>query len=261
MRSLEQVDRWLGKHFERWSANLAGGAHPKETLEIRRDLLTAIGQKVEPKGSGEYVFPYSEVQVKLFAQDADQQAVLEATLVENDALQTDVHDMLRDSGCDPDSVQVLVEITPDPAAAEPFQLTFKRIPKPAKGAAATPPKVRPAAWLYVVKGSAERPEYFIGKDVVFLGRLKEVSAKGGGLRRRNDIAFDDAETTVSREHAHIHFEEGKFRLFHDSGETGTRLFRDGRVVALPATGTRGTQLLSGDEIHLGEARLRFEMGE
>ncbi len=264
MKSLERVDRWIGKHFERWSANLAGGDHPKETLEIRREILTAIGDKVEAKGGGEYVFPYSEITVKLFAQDADRQAALEASFADEDALQSNVRDMLRDAGCAADSVTVKVEAVVEPDLqpdAQPFQLTFKRLEKPAKGLSVTPAKVRPAAWLYVVKGSAERPEYFIGKDVFYVGRLKEVSAKLGGLRRRNDVAFDDAETSVSREHAHIHFEEGKFRLFHDSGEAGTRIFRDGHAVALPATGTRGTQLRSGDEIHLGDARLRFEVGE
>lgn len=260
MKSLESVDRWLGRHFERWSANLGGGEHPKEALEIRREILSAIGDKVEAKGQGEYVFPYSAVTVKLAARDAEQHATFETAFVDDDGLQSQARDMLRDAGCQADSVAVLVQIEDD-VAAPPFEVGFKRIEKAAKGAALTPAKVRPTAWLYVVKGSAERPEYFVGKDLVYLGRLKEVSAKSGGLRRRNDVAFSDEETTVSREHAHIQFEEGKFRLFHDSGETGTRLFRDGRVVALPSTGTRGTQLMSGDEIHLGDARLRFETGE
>ena len=260
MKSLESVDRWLGNHFERWSANLGGGEHPKETLEIRREILTAIGDKVEAKGQGEYVFPYSEVAVKLAARDEGQHATFEAAFVEDDGLQAQARDMLRDAGCQADAISVLVEIEED-ATAPPFQVSFKRVEKPAKGAAVTAAKVRPTAWLYVVKGNAERPEYFIGKDVIYLGRLKEVTAKTGGLRRRNDVAFNDEETTVSREHAHIRFEEGKFRLFHDNGEAGTRLFRDGRVVALPTSGSRGTQLMSGDEIHLGDARLRFETGE
>ena len=261
MKSLEQVDRWLGKHMERWSAKLSGSNQPKETLEIRREILTAIGAKVEAKGSGDYVFPYREIGVKLFASDADQKDVFAAIFADEDALQNDVQELLRDAGCQAAPVHVIVEVTEDPAGVVPFELTFKRAEKAAKGASVTPPKARPAAWLYVVKGVAERPEYFIGKDVVYLGRLKEVTAKAGGLRRRNDVAFDDAETTVSREHAHIRFEEGRFRLFHDSGESGTRLFRDGRTVALPSSGSRGTQLQSGDEIHLGDARLRFELGE
>jgi predicted component of type VI protein secretion system len=118
---------------------------------------------------------------------------------------------------------------------------------------------RPPAKLIVTKGKAEQAEITIAKDTVYLGRLKEVSGKEGGLRRRNDIAFDDAEVTVSREHAHVAFVEGKFRLFHDSGDRGTRLFREGRSVAVPPAGGRGAQLKSGDEIHLGEARIRFEI--
>jgi predicted component of type VI protein secretion system len=87
-----------------------------------------------------------------------------------------------------------------------------------------------------------------------------VASGDGSVRRRNDIAFDDSESTVSREHAHIEFEGGKFRLFHDSGERPTRLFREGRAVPVPPIG-RGAQLRSGDEIHLGEARLRFDVSE
>ena len=260
MKSLESVDRWLGRHFERWSSTIAGGDHPKEALEIRRDILAGIGEKVEAKGGGEYLFPYAEVTVKLAPRDPDQRATFEAAFIDDDALQTEARDMLRDAGCQADAVTVIAQFDDSPGAP-PFHLSFKRPEKVAKGAAITPAKVRPAAWLYVVKGTAERPEYFIGKDTMYLGRMKEVSAKTGGLRRRNDVAFEDQETTVSREHAHIEYEDGKFRLFHDSADAGTQLFRDGRAVALPPTGTRGTQLRSGDEIHLGDARLRFEAGE
>lgn len=254
MKSLESVDRWLGRHFERWSANLAGGSHPKEALEIRREILSAIRDRIEPKGDGEYVFPYQEISVRIAARDAEHRDSLTAAFVDENALETQVRELLTEAECKADNVSVAVEIVED-ATGAPFKLGFRRADKTK---AAAPVARRPAAWLYVTKGKCDQSEYFIGRDTVFLGRLKEVNSKDGGLRRRNDIAFDDAENTVSREHAHIRFEDGKFRLFHDLGERGTKLFREGRSVDVPVSGGRGTQLRSGDEIHLGEARLRFE---
>ena len=253
MKSLESVDRWLGRHFERWSSNLAGGAHPKEALEIRREILSAIRDRIEAKGGGEYIFPYGEITVKLNARDAGHRDSLTAAFVDEDALESQVREMLVEGGCRAEDVSVLVEILDD-AAGAPFKLEFKRVEKVK---AAAPVTKRPAAWLYVTKGKCDQSEFFIARNQVYLGRLKEVSSRDGGLRRRNDIAFDDSEDTVSREHAHIQFEEGKFRLYHDLGERGTKLFREGRAVAVPPSG-RGTQLKSGDEIHLGDARLRFE---
>lgn len=270
MKSLESVDRWLGKHFERWSANLAGGSHPKEALEIRREILTAIRDRIEAKGGGEYLFPYQEITVKLNARDQEHRDSLTAAFVDDDALQTQVREMLAEAGCPSDNVTVAVEIPEvppnagdpvagpsEPTAAPAFKLTFKRLEKN-KSPAAAPTVKRPAAWLYVTQGKSDQSEFFIKRDNIYLGRLKEVSSREGGLRRRNDIAFDDSEDTVSREHAHISYEDGKFRLYHDLGERPTRLFREGRAVAVPTSGGRGTQLRSGDEIHLGEARLRFE---
>ncbi len=260
MKSLESVDRWLGRHFERWSANLAGGAHPKEALEIRREILSAVRDRIEPKGDGEYLFPYQEIVVRLAARDPEHRDSLTAAFVDDNALETQTRELLTEAGCRADNVSVAVEIAEDPAAA-PFKLEFRRADKTkaaAPEAAQSGASRRPAAWLYVTRGNSDQNEHFIARDTVFLGRLKEVNSKDGGLRRRNDIAFDDAETTVSREHAHIQFEDGKFRLYHDLGERPTRLFREGRAMEVPARGGRGTQLKSGDEIHLGDARLRFE---
>ena len=80
--------------------------------------------------------------------------------------------------------------------------------------------------------------------------------------RRNTIVFeegaDEASATVSRKHAHIRFEDGEYRLCDDESEFGTRVFRDGRPIEVPAGNRRGEKLRSGDEIYLGRACLRFE---
>ncbi len=92
--------------------------------------------------------------------------------------------------------------------------------------------------------------------------MKDVVDRKTGLARRNDVAFDASETTVARRHASIHYDadSGRFRVTGDpSNRAPTTVFRDG--AAIRCDSTRGVQLRSGDEIHLGEARVLFEIGE
>lgn len=255
MKTLKGLDRWIGKSLERWSAQLAGGEHPKEALEIRREILTEIRDKIEPRGDGDYVFPYQEISIHVAAADSAQTDVFAAAFTGEGGLETQVQELLSEAGCK-EAVTVAVDIAE--GAGNPFRIEYRRVPKHVEEAVHAK---RPAAWLHVLKGNTAKAEYFFSKDTVYLGRLKEVASRDGGLRRRNDIAFEDDESTVSREHAHIEYEAGKFRLFHDSGDRGTKLFRDGRAVPVPPSGGRGAQLRSGDEIHLGEARLRFEISD
>jgi pSer/pThr/pTyr-binding forkhead associated (FHA) protein len=96
-----------------------------------------------------------------------------------------------------------------------------------------------------------------------IGRLPEVLDRDRRVVRRNQIVFTDRENginqTVSRAHAHIRrTEQGEYRLFDDHSSCGTRVFRGGRTIALPAGSPRGTRLQPGDEIYVGQACLRFE---
>jgi hypothetical protein len=257
MKPLQNIDRWIAKSLEKLSAQIAGGPQPKEALEIRREILTEIREKIEPRGEGQYLFPYQQLFVHIHAADASQLETFQAAFLDEGGLELQVKELLAEAGCKGD-VSLTVDVTE--SAGEPYVIEYRRAPKPSEAAATAAPAKRPAAWIHVLKGSTEKNEYYFSKNTVYLGRLKEVASRDGSVRRRNDIAFDDTEGTVSREHAHIEFESGKFRLFHDSGARPTRLFRDGRAVPVPAIG-RGAQLRSGDEIHLGEARLRFEVSE
>jgi hypothetical protein len=253
MKPLQNIDRWIGKSLERLSAQIGGGAQPKEALEIRRDILNEIRDRIEPRGGGEYLFPYQDLSVHINAATPAQVESFSAAFLDEGGLESQVKELLVEAGCRGD-VSVAVDVKE--SAGEPYVIEYHRVAKRADSAQAK----RPAAWIHVLKGRTEKNEYFFAKDTVYLGRLREVSSRDGGVRRRNDVAFDDEENTVSREHAHIEYESGKFRLFHDSGERPTRLFRDGRAVPVPPSG-RGAQLRSGDEIHLGEVRLRFEVSD
>jgi hypothetical protein len=86
----------------------------------------------------------------------------------------------------------------------------------------------------------------------------------GRVFRHNELSFPEsahaANASVSRAHAHILFDSasGQWRIFDDGSSLGTTLFRDGRRIDVPAHASRGVALRPGDEIYLGQARLRFE---
>jgi pSer/pThr/pTyr-binding forkhead associated (FHA) protein len=120
--------------------------------------------------------------------------------------------------------------------------------------------------LTVITGSAEEQQLCLKKKRINLGRLVEVIDADGRLTRKNDVAFrDDAQApnpSVSRAHAHIELdpEKGVFRLFDDRSAHGTTVLRDGSVIPVPQGPSKGVALRQGDEIVLGQARLRFEEG-
>jgi pSer/pThr/pTyr-binding forkhead associated (FHA) protein len=63
--------------------------------------------------------------------------------------------------------------------------------------------------------------------------------------------------TVSRRHAHIDYDARArdFRITDDRSAHGTSVVRNGVAISVHP-GSRGVRLQSGDEIVLGEARLR-----
>jgi hypothetical protein len=48
---------------------------------------------------------------------------------------------------------------------------------------------------------------------------------------------------------------GELRLFDDRSAHGTSIVRNGKTISVPA-GSKGVRLQSGDEVVLGDARLR-----
>ena len=71
-----------------------------------------------------------------------------------------------------------------------------------------------------------------------IGRMAELTDAEQRVVRRNDVVFeeggDEANATVSRKHAHIRLEGGDYRICDDGSEFGTRVFRDGRPIDVPA---------------------------
>ena len=125
---------------------------------------------------------------------------------------------------------------------------------------------RPLLRLAVLKGKAVREAYSCDADRLYLGRLEEVVDGAGRVRRRNDIAFleeGDLNQTVSREHARIAWEPESraFWLRDEGSSSGTVIFRAGRSIEVSRHDRRGVRLETGDEVYLGRAALRVEIGD
>jgi predicted component of type VI protein secretion system len=82
--------------------------------------------------------------------------------------------------------------------------------------------------------------------------------------RVNHVTFretdSDINRSVSRSHAHIMWvpESGEYRVCDDRSAQGTSLIRGGRPVPVPP-GSRGTRLQNGDEIVVGQARVKVRI--
>ena len=260
MRSLEQLDRWIASKLKAWSSETVGAPQSMDLLEVRREILQDIRDHIQPEGKGRNVFPYNTIEVYVRAVDSAQQALLERSFSGDEELEHTISALLSEAGCRvPRAFSVTVSVAEDPETAltgHPFHINYSHVKAAEKEASS---HARPQAKLTVLRGQADSNEYIINSDRVNLGRLKEVISAKDGLRRRNDLAFAETETTVSREHAYLRYDptSGNFRLYDAMSQRGTVVFRDGRRFAVPKGPTRGFQLRFGDEIYLGDVCLRF----
>jgi hypothetical protein len=114
-------------------------------------------------------------------------------------------------------------------------------------------------------GAAEQPLYSFQFARIDLGRCTHVRDRRNQLVRTNHVAFADtddaAQPTVSRRHAHLEYSASGARL---SRVRRRERAGHGRVARRPhdrrcTPGARGVRLQPGDEILLGNARLRVKM--
>jgi hypothetical protein len=122
-----------------------------------------------------------------------------------------------------------------------------------------------SAYIRVVNGQAEKPEYNITSDDGKLNIGREAKAQvDGGFFRMNQIAFpgdlgNDANKYISRQHAHIEWnnEKGCFMLYADEGgippgnKVKIRTTSSDTLIKLHSSQI-GHQLAEGDQIILGE---------
>lgn len=240
----------------------------REPLEIMHALVDAVEEEVQPAGRDTRVFPFNRIKVSVVAPTREARARFEAVFDGEPSLQERIVERIESADCDVSGLVVKVvyvsEAKPDWTARE-YHVDFDRV---AVTAPAMPP-ARPAPGrirLVVVAGTAEQSQYAFAMARIDLGRCAEVRDRRHRLLRTNHVAFADTDAppnrSVSRRHAHIRYaaDVRQYRLYDDGSEQGTGVLRGGRTIGVPP-GSRGIRLQSGDEIVLGEARLRVTLGQ
>ena len=251
MSLFSDIEKTVERGFRHWTEKVFGAADSNELLVVHRAILEEVETKIQTVARGQRVFPFPNLTVTLVAADADRRALYQAAFGEEDRLEKDIRDALKGSGCQlPRGFSVAVETRE--TGDRVFTIDYQARPKaePANGR------------LVVAKGKAEHAEYLLDKACTNLGRMAEITDAENRVLRRNDVVFldgeDQANATVSRKHAHIRMEAHVYRICDDGSEFGTRVFRDGRTIEVPAGDRRGERLRPGDEIYLGRVCLHFE---
>jgi hypothetical protein len=256
-RKLEaQLARTVDRAARQWSKS-----GPRGPLEVVHGILEAVEDRIEPAGRGAHVFPFNKIKVSIVAVSPDARTRFSGVLAGPPNLHERIGAKLRGAGCDAVGLQVRIAYVAqaDPTWTFPeFHVDFSR------GAVHEPPPPEPVPTheitLTITNGVADQPVYALTLDRINLGRCVEVRDSRNRLLRTNHVVFTDAagavNETVSRNHAHIDCTaRGDCRLFDDRSAHGTSIVRTGKTVGVPA-GSRGVRLQSGDEIVLGDARLR-----
>jgi hypothetical protein len=259
-RKLEShLARTVDRAAQQWSKS-----GPRGPLEVLHGILEAVDQRIEPAGRGTHVFPFNKLKATIVASSPDARARFAGVMDGSPTLLERVGRKLRDAGCEVPGLQIRVVYVAqaDPTWSTPeFHVDFSRgavqeLPPPE-------PVPAPEIKLTVSNGAADKPAYALALDRINLGRCAEVRDSRNRLLRTNHVAFTDAagpiNETVSRSHAHIdRIANGECRLFDDRSAHGTSIVRHGRTISVP-TGSRGVRLQNGDELVLGEARLRVRI--
>lgn len=256
----------IASRFDR-AAREAIGTAAVEPLEIVHLIVETIESEIHPGGRGTRVFPFNDITLSILA-SREERPRFDSVVSGRPALRDRVAERLRSKSCAVDDLTlnvVYVGRAPKEWTNPRFHLAFARVARPP--AIETLPAPSYARFdLTVVHGTAERETYSLAAKRIDLGRGTEVRDTGNRLIRTNHVAFVEGAGTVnhsvSRRHAHIAYEPrtGGYRLRDDGSVHGTSVVRNGSTVAVP-TGSLGVRLQTGDEIVLGDARLRVRLGD
>lgn len=229
-----------------------------EPIELRAQVLDDIEARIEPLGDGRLRLPYNCIRLRILEPDVHRRAALEALFGRASGFRDAVLQRLRDARATADDdFEVSAKVTS--ATRTPGEAPYKIEFLHRKVKAAPPAPAR--AQLVVTKGTASQKVYACDEPRINIGRVEEVLDAAHHVVRRNHVAFtgeqDATNETVSRTHAHIKYSTAtrEFRVHDDHSSYGTRIFRNGRTIQVPAS--RGALLQSGDEISFGRAAVRF----
>jgi hypothetical protein len=239
-----------------------------EPLEIAHAVVEKVAAEVQPVGRGKHVFPFNRIRLSVVAPSLEARARLAAVFESEPSLQARIVDRLRASGCD--AVDLDVKVVYVSAAqtewSQPqWHMEVARIASTVSvDVRALDESVQPAIELTIVKGSGTPESSTFSQRRIELGRCAEVRDGRNRLIRTNHVSFSDAagqiNESVSRCHAHIDFVQDSrdYRVHDDRSAHGTGVVRDGRAMVVPS-GARGLRLRSGDEILLGDARVKVRI--
>jgi hypothetical protein len=260
-----KLESTLARTFDRaaqhWSAS-----GPRGPLEVLHAILDEVEARVEPAGRGTRLFPFNKIKVSIVAPTRDVRARF-AGVLDDPPLEQRIGDRLRQRGCDVPEIHVRIVYVAQPETgwlAPDCHINFSRVAQ--SDLPASEPTSAHEIRLTVTRGAADKPSYVLTLDRINLGRCAEVRDSRNRLIRTNHVVFKDGEDavndTVSRHHAHIERldDTREFRLSDDRSAHGTSVARNGKTIPVPS-GSRGVRLQSGDEISLGEARLRVRIAD
>jgi hypothetical protein len=266
MSLLRRIEKSLDQRLRGIFGGARDEAGAREAIELYRDALDQIAGRASAGKRGSRIFPFDLISVELRSESAERKAVLEA-LFEAGQLVDDIRATLAEERVEvPANLTVAVRYPPD-ATVEMRILCEKN----QQSAAAGSPTARRAATpfaparLSTITGVSNLPDFTVERTHANIGRESEVVDAQGRTIRRNDLFFNEraheANASVSRSHAHIRFDAatGEWRIYDDGSSLGTSVFHQGRRIEVPPHSTRGVLLRAGDEIYLGQVRLRFEV--
>jgi hypothetical protein len=265
LRKVRTIESTIARRFDSAAKKLARpGA--REPLEIVHAILDAVDRQIQTGSRGERIFPFNRIRVSVLAPSREARGRLETVLNGDYGLRRRIVDKLRSAGCKGSDVAVAINYAAraqknwgDPE----FHVAFANVDVPEVEAGV--PSSQPARLeITVLRGVTEKRTYSFVTDRIDIGRCVEVKDNHGRLIRTNDVAFVegalDNNETVSRQHAHVTYQSGsrEFRLYDDGSAHGTHIVRHGTTVTV-LRGSRGVRLKSGDEIVVGDARLRIRI--
>jgi hypothetical protein len=261
----KKFESTLARTFDR-AAQQWSQSGPRGPLEVLHAILEAVDERVEPAGRGRRVFPFNRIRVTVLAPTRDARARLASVLDGGPTLHERIATRLRAARCDTTglSVRLVYVAQPEDGWTTPeCHIDFGQGAPAEPAAAETVPQI-PEIKLTIAHGAGDKPSYTLTLDRINLGRCEEVRDSRNQLIRTNHVVFKDGDgtvnDTVSRRHAHIDYHDatGDFRISDDRSAHGTSIVRNGTTIPVHVS-SRGVRLQTGDEIVLGEARLRVKL--
>lgn len=275
MTGSRALESRLTTAFEQAAQTVVGSNAAPPPIEAIALAVDEIASHVQPAGRGRFSFPFNRVTITFAAPTPEDEARFEGICEGPPPIQERVLRRLTSAGCDSPDVDVHVEYSPALPAQESangdarpdsragaFSIALARIDASAR--APRCPVV--CVEVLVLSGEADRGAYSFTTFPVAIGRGADVRDSRNQLLRINHVAFAESEhevnRTVSRRHARIELDEatGRPRIVDDNSAQGTSIIRGGRGLAVPR-GSRGLGLKSDDEIVLGQARIKVQVGK